>query len=155
MLNIYVENKKDIFESYIKSGLVQVLETKPEHYALIEKKTCACDTRNGIAVNNKSILINDLDNYVKGHENYIIEYKSYRELKTVIFWLLKSYFYMFDFKVEKSKFTRYLSERFFSIRYKPCICIKYTLSEEPIYCLKNIVVSSLKTGPTVKSVINI
>lgn len=153
MLNIYVKNKNKIFKSYIESGLVHVLETKPEYYALIENKSCSCDTRNGIAVNIDSILINNLDNYVKGHENYVIEYQSPRELKTAIFWLLKSHFYMFDFKIEKSKFTRYLSERFFSICYEPCGCIKYTLSDEPIYCLKNIVVSSLKTGPTVKSVV--
>lgn len=153
MLNIYVEDKNAIFQSYIESGLVNVLETKPDCYVLIESKSCSCDTRNGIAVHNSSILINNFDHYIKGHENYILDYKSNEEITTAVFWLLKSNFYTFDFKLEKSKYTRHLSERFFSIHHKPCGCIEYKLTGEPIYCLKNTVVSSRKTGPTVKSVI--
>lgn len=153
MLNIYIENKSAIFKSYIESGLVNVLETKPECYALIERKSCSCNTRNGIAVYNSSILINNFDNYIKGYENYIFDYKYNEEITTVIFWLLKSNFYTFDFVLEKSKYTRHLSERFFSIYHKSCGCIEYKLIGEPIYCLKNTVVSCRRTGPTIKSVI--
>lgn len=153
MLNIYVENKKDIFKSYIESGLVKVLDTKPKYHVLIENKSCSCNTRNGIAVDYSSIFINHLDHYIKGHENYVLEYKCETELKTAIFWLLKSNFYTYDSKLEKSNLTLYLSERFFSINHQPCGCIQYTLTEEPIYCLQNIIVSSRKTGPTIKSVI--
>lgn len=153
MLNIYVEDKKVIFKSYIESGLVNVLETKPEYYVLIESKSCSCKTQHGIAVHNSSILINNFDHYIKGHENYILEYKSEEEIITAIFWLLKSNFLTFDFKLEKSKFNRHLSERFFSIKYKSCGCKEYEFNGEPIFCLENTVVSSRNTGPTVKSVV--
>lgn len=153
MLNIYVEDKNVIFKSYIESGLVNVLETKPDYYVLIESKSCSCDTLHGIAVHNSSILINNLDLYIKGHENYILEYKSKEEIITALFWLLKSNFLTFDVKVKTSQLSRHLSERFFSIKYKSCGCREYTLNGEPIFCLETIVVSSRNTGPTVKSVI--
>lgn len=153
MLNIYVEDKNAVFKSYIESGLVNVLEKKPECYVLIESKSCSCDTQNGIAVHNSSILINNFDHYIKCHENYILDYKSKEEIATAIFWLLKSNFLTFDYELEKSKFTRHLSERFFYITYKSCGCKEYELKGEPIFCLKNTVVSSRNTGPTVKSVI--
>lgn len=153
MLNVYMEDKNKIFSSYIESELVNIIDTKPEHYALIESKPCACNSRNGTSVQNSSIIIKNLDNYIKGYENYILNCQSEEEIKTVIFWLLKSNFYTFSSRVENRKYKRNLSERFFYIYYKTCGCIEYELRGEPIYCLKSIVVSSRKTGPTVKSVI--
>lgn len=156
MISIYITDKNLIPLPYIESGLVNVLENKPEHSGLIESKICACYTKKGVAVKEFSILINNLDNYVKSFETYTLDCYSIEEVKTSVFWLLKSHFYTFGYKLKKDepRYERCLSERFFSIKYKNCGCIKYKLKREPVYCLESIVTSSNGIGPTIKSVIH-
>lgn len=157
MINIYVEEKNQIPLSYVKSQIVNILETKPNSCMLIESKSCACNTKNGIAVHESSIIIDDIDNYVTSHENYILNCKNKNEIITAVFWLVKSNFYTYDYHFIKEytikMFKRNLSERFFNVKHKMCNCVEYELTREPIYCLKSNVVSSRKIGLTVKSVI--
>lgn len=155
MVNVYVEEGNENIIPYVKGKIVNILNTKPTHYFVIEKKSCACNTKNGIAVDEFSIIINNLDNYVKCHENYVFEFGSKNELETAIFWLVKSKFYSFDYKIQTDpvKYYRCLSEKFFYISYEKCGCIKYKTRGKPIFCMENIVVTSNNVGPTIKSAI--
>lgn len=153
MINIYSEKSEEMFSSYLKSGIISILKKKPKNYILIEHKTCACNTKNHIAVKELSIFIKNVDNYVKSYENYIIDFESEDELTSIILWLSKSRFLKYDYGMTNKKFTRYMSENFYEVYYKSCGCIEYKLTTYPIYCLEHIVVSSKKIGPTVKSVL--
>lgn len=177
MLNIYTENEHQNFSLFVESGLINIVQQKPNIYVLIESKTCACNTRDGIAVNEWSIFITDYEKYVKSYEYYFVNCNTKEEVVTAIFWLLKSYFQTFigtrnnplynknksvplddenkpvEKKICKYIYEKQMSERFFYIYYEKCGCIKYELMGDPIYCLKSIVVSPRTKGPTVKSVV--
>ena len=161
MLNVYMDEKNENIVPFVKGGLINILNVKPKHYFVIEQKTCACNTKNGIAVDGFSIIINNLDNYVKCHENYIFEFGSKNELESAIFWLVKSKFNLYDYKFEKVTcenikkvvFNRYLSEKFFYISFEKCGCKRYTTRGKPVLCMESMVITSNNIGPTIKSAI--
>lgn len=153
MLNVYSTKEKFPISSYIDSKLVNLVKNKPSSYATIEKKDCACNSKNGIAVNKGSIFIDNLDNYVKNHETYVFDFQSAEETETVVFFLLKSHFQTFGSSCFRSRFQRHFSEDFFYVRTKKCRCIEYALRGKPVYCLESIVVSAEKSDLTVRAVI--
>lgn len=151
MLNVYTKDGNFPISSYIDSGLVNLVKSKPDF--IIEKKDCACDTKNGIAVKTYSIFIDNSDNYVKHHETYLFDFESEEEIQTVVFFLLKSHFQTFGCTFKDGYFKRSYSEDFFYVRSKMCGCIEYELKGKPVYCLESVVVSSSKISTTIKGVL--
>lgn len=152
MIKVYAEMA--VFPTYVETGLVTVLSEKPNIAITIERNSCACGTRDGIAVMQYSIFIKNLDRFVTSHENYILKCKLESEMKTTILWLVKSQFLTFDYSFENYQFKRCMSQRFFYIYPLACGCTRYELKGEPVYCLKSIVVSANRTGPTILSTID-
>lgn len=153
MLNVYSTKETFPISSYVDSKLVNLVNNKPSSYATIEKKDCACNSKNGIAVNKGSIFIDNLDNYVKNHETYVFDFQSREEIETSVFFLIKSHFQTFGSSCFRSGFQRHYTEKFFHVHTKLCGCIEYKLKGKPVYCLESIVVSAEKTGLTVRGVI--
>lgn len=155
MLNVYSTKEKFPISTYIDSKLVNLVKNKPSSYATIEKKACACNSKNGIAVNKGSIFIDNLDNYVKNHETYVFDFQSEEEIESAVFFLLKSHFQTFGSSCFRSGFKRHYSDDFFFVHTKLCGCVEYKLKGKPVYCLESVVVSAEKSDLTVRAVIDI
>lgn len=85
MLNIYPLDNFFPFPSYIESGLVTIVKEPQCYYVTIDKSDCACNSKNGIAVKNSCMFINNIDNYVKHHQIYFLNFSSEDETETAIF----------------------------------------------------------------------
>lgn len=162
MVIVYIPEGKDFpIPSYLEEGLVTCQE--PEIYQTIEKQKCACNTIDGLAVNNQSIILSNEDLYIVGSSAYKICFETETEFITAVFWLVKSNFYritsiftkFFSQRTQKNETTlqSHLSSTFHVKNYLQCGCIEYILEDTPVYCLKHIVLSGIKKGPTINSVI--
>lgn len=164
MVVIYIpENEEIPIPSYVEEKFIEVTRNEPEQYVTIERKECACNTKDGIAVFNDNMIIQKQDLYVTGCSNYRILYNSETEFINAVFWLVKSKFYTFvnyygyyySHRTQSMQKTlkRRLSPRFYTMTKLQCGCIQYYLGESIVYCLRNIVLSGKKKGPTIESVI--
>lgn len=142
---------------YEQVGLIEKTRDEPPAYAVIEKKTCACGTRNELAVDGDRIFCGRLDSAV-GHSAYRIDRRVTREeLTTVLAWLTRSAFQTFTSWIERGDFSRGLTSAKNKLFRKlpnslPC-CHAYRLAATPVYHLRHIVVSNEKKGPTLESVL--
>jgi hypothetical protein len=101
MVILYQKNQIP-FPHYVKNKIIEkVINVEPENYILIESKSCACDTRNGISVKDKSIYLNSKENKVISHIYYSIDYETDQEFETAVLWLVKSKFCTPMFEIKK------------------------------------------------------
>lgn len=164
MIKIFIPSGEDApFLTYIQEGLIKVVRREPDIYETIERSPCACNTLNDIAVYDDSIFTRRRDQYVVGSSCYRIVWSTESEFMTSVLWLVKSHFYTFSSKIVKfeekateemkNTLERRLTPFLFAFETLPCCCLKYTLKNTPVYCLKHIVLSGKKKGPTINSVI--
>lgn len=166
MIKLYIPDGESVpFQSYIEEGMVSVITQEPDFYTTIERKNCACNTINDIAVYNNSIFIKSKDQYIVGSSCYRVKFETKDEFEICVLWLIKSHFQTFSSNIGKffcnrtekweTTLERKVTTFFFNCRPLPCQCFQYTLDEIPVYCLKHIVVSGENKGPTIGSVIKI
>lgn len=164
MIKLFIPNGEKIpFQTYVEEGIVKVVSQKPDIYTTIEKKHCACHTVNNIAVDNTSIFVKHKDQYIAGSTYYRILWETNDDFETSILWLVKSHFLAyscsmgkyFSNRTQKDETTleRKMTPFFFDSMQLKCGCLKFTLTDTPVYCLRNIVLSGTKKGPTIGSVI--
>lgn len=164
MVKIFIPRGENApFPTYTQEGLIEVVHQEPEIYTTIERSPCACNTLNDIAVYNDSIFVRRRNQYIVGSSCYRIIWSAESEFITSVLWLVKSRFYTFSSKIVKfqekgtgdikNTFERRLTPFFFTFETLPCKCLKYSIKNSPVYCLKHIVLSGKKKGPTINSVI--
>lgn len=142
-----------------ESGVIDIVRDENRSYATIEKKECACHTKNGMAVFGRSFAIaNKRAPY--GHSAYRLpppDAASTVEHDTALHWLLAPHYYTFHTRVRDEIMNRLLKEAYkkmFKISTSGCSCIRYDMKNVcPVFCLQNIVVSREKKGPTIESVL--
>lgn len=162
MVIIYIPDEKD-FPIPNLLEVVELTRQKPETLTVIENCKCACKTVNGISVFARSIFIQNKNLYVASASAYMIHYNAEEEFNTAIFWLIKSKFYKPSIKIieyysrrsqkKEKTLSTYLSPVFHEVIQLPCGCIQYINDDILVYCLKNIVLSGHKKGPTISSVL--
>lgn len=164
MVQLFIPNGEKIpFQTYVEEGIINVVYEKPNIYTTIEKKPCACNTVNDIAVYNSSIFVKCKDQYIAGASHYRILWENDMEFETCILWLLKSRFNTFSNSIGKyfsqrtqrmeTTLERKVSPFFFDSTLLKCGCLEFALTSTPVYCLEHIVLSGKKKGPTINSVI--
>lgn len=159
MVLVYIEEERwPDLEFYENVGLVQITQTIPPTYAVFEKKPCACQTRNELAICENIFSKSLLDSTV-GYSAYRIDPKVNRqELETVITWLTQSNYNTFTTWIESGSLMRGLTaarhKLFRKTATKLCGCHEYRLTATPVFHLQDIVVSGDKKGPTLESVLD-
>lgn len=164
MIEIYISPGEIVpLSSFVEEGLINITRLKPKFCIAIERKKCACNTIDDIAIYKDSIFIRNKNQYVVGSSCYQICSNDVNEFMTSVLWLIKSHFYTFFTHVCKyfSKRTqsmettleRKMTPFFFDCTTLDCNCLKFTLKDVPVFCLKHIVLCQNKKGPTINSVI--
>lgn len=164
MIEIYMSPGETVpLSNFVEEGLISIIRQKPKYYIVIERKKCACNTIHDIAIYENSIFVKNKNQYVIGSSCYQICTNDKVEFVTGVLWLIKSHFYTFFTHVGKyfsertqtmeTTLERKLTPFFFNCTILDCKCLKYTLKDVPVFCLKHIVLCYEKKGPTINSVI--
>lgn len=147
-----------------EEGLVRV-ERFPDDdgYATIERtEECACTARDGLAVRGSAVVCRE-DLAIVGHTAFRLPIydEDCLETQTALLWLLCNHFrfYTFSTRIENGTLRRGLIEaieQLFVRRTRPsCECVEYVFRDnvKPLYCLRHIVLTNEKKGPTIESVL--
>ncbi|GFT26020.1 uncharacterized protein NPIL_16941 [Nephila pilipes] len=135
------------------------LETHvPVECAHIERHCdCACSCPSQLVVQGKSIIVPRDQQVVNAFPCYALPKEcTSEEMVTVVTWLTRHKFWTFANTLENGSLVRYLTpQRIFRLQPHPSCdqCEQHLLEGEPVFCLKNIVLSSQNKGPTVESVL--
>lgn len=139
---------------------VNLIELKrgpcPELGAHVERRPCACGTRDQIAVQDRSILVHKNAHAVNGYPSYFISDPTHQEAFTLVTWLTRHMFHTFYNPIQNGSLVRYLTPEgiFSSQTHETCDrCERHTLVGEPVFFLKGIVLSQGNKGPTLESVL--
>lgn len=168
LVSLYVPDSvpKDFLN--IASSLVQQVSVLTDPYALFDRTdTCACPTRNGLAIQGRSLLVRNHQHTVVGFPLYALPPDCTREeTHVIVTWLLRHRFKTFQHAIveggpyakeplnrhpETLKRTLGNQSLFKKEPRGPC-CEKYTLETDPVFMLKSIVLSPYGKGPTLESV---
>lgn len=154
------------FPVFEEEGLVRV-----EHHsescccccARIENKSCACDSRDGLAVSGNRFLCRDDAAHV-GHIAFCLPFYDRDRIDTQIslLWLICTHFNFHTYSVciKGGSLQRVMIEAkkklFVRRRLSSCQCIEYVARDDlkPLYFLQHIVLSNDKKGPTIESVLS-
>lgn len=135
-----------------------VLEKHPGECVLIEKDlACACDSKDRLVVRGRCIIVPKDEHVVSAFPCYAIpENCTQDELLTIITWITRHRFMAFDYEVQNHNFNRFITpNNAFYKETHPCceLCEEHYLKAEPVFCMKQIVLSIQNKGPTVESVL--
>jgi hypothetical protein len=131
------------YPHYIDGVIDKVVSVEPKNYILIESKSCACDTRNGIAVQSKKMFVKSKEGAITGSIHYAIDYDTPIEFETAILWLVKSRFQAIVLKHGAFKNPEVLT----------CGCNSYERMGIPVYCTPKKIVCRKQSGLTIKQVV--
>lgn len=145
-------------------SLVPAAPSPADPFALFDRSstttTCACGTRNGLAVRDRTVLSNN--KLPMGFPLYVLPPDcTFEETVTIVTWLTRFRFKTFRHCVEEGWFYRTLeSEPVFRVSSsrddddddEKC-CQSFTLDRDPVFMLKTIVLSPFGKGPTLESVL--
>lgn len=148
------------------SSLVQLVPALTEPYALFDRTpSCACVTRDGLALQGSSLI-------VPHHQHALVGYPLYalppdcqlEETVVIVTWLLRHRLKTFETTLveggpyaktyaKKQTLRRTLGNHslFQKTPYTAC-CERFTLQKEPVFMLKSMVLSRYGQGPTLESV---
>ncbi|GIY89204.1 uncharacterized protein CEXT_656531 [Caerostris extrusa] len=117
---------------------------------------CACTMKDGICVGEHKIMVVRDKHAVAGYPAYALPSGfTDSQVLTLFAWLTRHKFYTFGSTIENGSLVRYLtpSRLFRSSPHPTCPqCECHSLVGDPVYCLKNIVLSAQNKGPTIESV---
>ncbi|GBO04781.1 hypothetical protein AVEN_231085-1 [Araneus ventricosus] len=135
-----------------------LLQKDPKECALIEReRDCACDSSHRIVVKDRCIIIPKDEHVVSAFPCYAIPKNcTPDELVTIITWITRHRFMTFEHEIEKGNFDRYIAPNnaFYKKSHPWCeLCEEHYLKAEPVFCMKQIVLSAQNKGPTVESVL--
>lgn len=152
---------KDSFpaaEYFANEGLIDIVKSPPlpPCIATIGKGNCACNTTHELIVDNKCVFFRDEENQLNSFPAYKLDGQfNDEELITILTWLTRSKFYIFQSNIQDGSLCRFLSRNIFKEQKSSCQrCYKYFLKGTPVFCLKTIVVSGRNKGPTLESVLS-
>lgn len=141
------------------AGLI-VLRTDffPNYYArIVREHPCACGSPNGLVVNGRSIVVEKDQQSISGFPGYVLpDDCSSDEQLTIVTWLTRNRFVTFSTHLDSNnKLIRCLDSKIFQKEIHKCQkCYVNKLVAEPVFCMKEMVVSAQNKGPTLESVLS-
>lgn len=127
-----------------------------EALALFDRTdSCACPTRDGLAVRDRSLIVKRHTHPASGYPVYALpEDCSLEESVVIVTWLVRYRFKTFRSRIQNGTLERSLESPGW-FQKTPCgnCCDLFTLNTDPVFLLKPIVVSAYGKGPTLESVL--
>lgn len=140
-----------------EEGLVRLLDVAmPEHTVFDRAPPCACRSKDGLAIHDEGGVVVAHDHLlVRGSSCYSFDrLDPDRDYPVAVSWLIRNKFLTFHSTIENGSLVRFLSpNQLFRRRPTSCACVRYDLVGEPVYCLKQSVLSFTNKGPTLESVL--
>lgn len=139
----------------IASPLVRLVPAPTEPYALFDRTdSCACSTRHALAIQGRSVLVQQNQHVVLGFPLYALHPDcTLEETCVIVTWLFRHRLKTFQSAIVEGSLQRTLGTRtlFQKTLYGEC-CERYTLLKDPVFMLKSIVLSPYGKGPNLESV---
>lgn len=129
--------------------------TADEPFALFDRSpTCACGTRNGLALCHRTLLI-QRNKTLLGFPVYVLPPDcTFDETVVSVTWLTRFRFKTFQSTLKEGWYFRTLeNDSFFKVADCGDCCQSFTLEKDPVFMLKSIVLSPFGKGPTLESVL--
>jgi hypothetical protein len=157
-VQLYVHETNDFLLNCEKEGLVVLLRQKNNGIQIERLCSCACNSPHDIVVDGNSVIIVRDKHIVSGFPSYALPLNcTDKEIVTIVAWLTRHNFYVFQSVMQNNCLKRGIvsSEKtFLKTAHDTCSrCERYTLDRDPVFCLKRIVISAQKKGPTVDCVL--
>lgn len=133
--------------------LVLLAPKTEDPYALFDRTaTCACHTRDCLALRGRTVTTRKNHHEVAGFPMYALpEDCTTEETAVVVAWLYRSRFHTFKCTVKDGIMRRYLATGGLFREAPTACCVTYTLDHDPVFMLKTMVVSAHGKGPTLES----
>lgn len=139
----------------LADGLVQLVPEPEDPYALFDRTaTCACPTRDCLALRGRSVVARMHQHQAAGFPLYALPADCTRdETAVVVAWLFRHRFHTFRCRVRDGSLRRSLASGglFREAPTEPACCVTYTLDRDPVFLLRTLVVSAHGRGPTLES----
>lgn len=137
------------------SLLVQLVPEPIKPYAFFDRTdTCACPTRNALAIQGRSILVRHHQHMLLGFPLYALPSDcTVEETYVIVTWLFRHRLKTFQSTIVNGSLKRTLGNRtlFQKTPHGEC-CVRYTLLKDPVFMLQSIVLSLYGKGPNLESV---
>ena len=160
LVSLYVpDNVPKGFLNYA-ADFIKIVPTLEDSYVLFGRtESCACKTRDCLAIRGRSILVTKNHHSAVGFPLYALPNDcTFEETFVIVTWLLRYRLktYQSGLSQKDRKFYRTLNSG--SVLFKlvgetSCCCDTYTLEKDPIFMLKPILFSPYGRGPVIENVI--
>lgn len=152
------ESSVPVFLQNAHDAQLIVLQRHPEECALIEReRVCACHSAHRLVVKDRCIIVPKGDHAVNAFPCYAIPKNcAQEEILTIITWITRHRFMTFECDIQNHNFNRYITpnKAFRKKSHASCnLCEEHHLTAEPVFCMKQIVLSAQNKGPTLESVL--
>lgn len=138
------------------AGLVTLhTQDAPSYSASIARGLpCACHV--SLVVNGRTMIVRMEEQSISAHPGYVLPNDcTPEEQLTVVTWLARNRLVRFCTEFQSGKLTRCLDKNLFRKKLHECQnCFVNTLEHEPVFCMKQMVVSAQNKGPTLESVLS-
>lgn len=155
-ISLYVpENVPRDFLDSIDS-FIKIVPEPLDPYALFDRTdTCACSTRNFLAIRGRCITMKRSEHALLGYPCYALPPDcTFKEAFVVATWILRRRFKSFQRCILDGSLYRHLNGNDCFIKEETFSCCDtQILDRDPVFMLKNIVVSPFGKGPTLESVL--
>lgn len=134
---------------------IKIVPERVDPHALFDRSdTCACPTRDFLAIRDRRITVKRDQHQVLGFPTYALPNDcTFEETVVIAAWVLRRRFKTFKTCILNGSLHRYLEVgECFKVEKGEC-CETYILVRDPVFMLKSIVVSPFGKGPTLESVL--
>ena len=141
-----------------RENIVRIVPHLSEPYAVFGRiDSCACSTRNSLAIQDRSIILMRNHHSTVSFPLYKLpEDCKFDETFIIVTWLLRYRFKTFHSSLNKEGiFLRFLTSASIVFRLKTfsTCCDQYTLKDDPVFMLSSILFSPYGRGPVIENVI--